>query len=85
MFVKMISARTLFDIIEERRSMPDYYRLKSINDRTVRLTRDNACGLEAPLRNIGCGHSMTFRGLNKLAARVGWIFTVVPARRSGGG
>ncbi|MCH8216049.1 MAG: hypothetical protein IH892_04680 [Planctomycetes bacterium] len=79
MFVQLISAKTLFNIIEERRSMPDFYRLKSVDKWTVCLTRDNASGLEAPLRYVSCGHGMSYRGLNYLATKVGWMLVTVPA------
>jgi len=85
MFVQLISAKTLFDIIEERRSIPDFYRLKSVDKRTVCLTRDDSSGLEKPLRYVGCGHGMSYRGLKYLAAKVGWMLVTVPAEASGGG
>ena len=85
MFVQLISAKTLFDIIEERRSIPDFYRLKSVDKRTVCLTRDDSSGLETPLRYVGCGHGMSYRGLKYLAAKVGWMLVTVPTKTSGGG
>ncbi len=85
MFVQLISAKTLFNIIEERRSIPDFYRLKCVDKRTVCLTRDNSFGLETPLRYVGCGHGMSYRGLNYLAAKIGWMLVTVPAKTSGGG
>ena len=85
MFVQLISAKTLFDIIEERRSIPDFYRLKSVDKRTVCLTRDDSSGLEKPLRSVGCGQRLSYRGLKYLAAKVGWMLVTVPAEASGGG
>ena len=85
MFVQLISAKTLFDIIEERRSIPDFYRLKSVDERTVCLTRDDSSGLETPLRYVGCGHGMSYRGLKYLAEKVGWMLVTIPAETSGGG
>lgn len=85
MFVQLISARTLFDILEERRSIPDFYRLKSVDRRTVCLTRDDLDGLEGPLRYVGCGHGMSYRGLQYLAEKVGWMLVAVPVKTSGGG
>ena len=85
MFVQLLSAQTLFDIIEERRSIPDFYRLKSVDRRTVCLTRDDSSGLETPLRYVVCGHGMSYQGLKYLAAKVGWMLVAVPVKTRGGG
>lgn len=73
MLLRLLSFSTINQLIQEEKGTPDLYSVKGMGLGKVKLTRDNAYGLEAALRHVSSGFGMTVNNFNRLNTRLGWV------------
>ena len=78
MLLKLLSFNTVNQLIQEERGTPDLFSAKGTGPRSVKLTRDNAYGLEAALQQVCSGFGMTSADFSRLNSRLGWLIVTQP-------
>ena len=73
MLLRLLSFETVNRLILEEKGTPDLFSIKATGLRKVRLTRDNAYGLESMLHHVSSGFGMTVNRFNRLDSKLGWM------------
>ena len=73
MLLRLLSFSTVNQLIQEEKGTPDLYSVKGMGRRKVKLTRDNAYGLESVLNHVSNGFGMTVNKFNRLDSKLGWV------------
>ena len=73
MFIQLLSFSTIYKLIEDEKGTPDLYSVKGTGPQSVKLTRDNAYGLEKILHHVSSGFGMTLTDFNHLNTKLGWL------------
>ena len=77
MFIRLLSFSMIHQLIQDERATPDLYSVKGTGPRSVKLTRDNSCGLETVLRHVNNGFGMTLSDFNRLDTKLGWLIVTL--------
>jgi hypothetical protein len=73
MFMQLLSFSTIYKLIEDEKGTPDLYSVKGTGPQSVKLTRDNAYGLEPVLHHVSSGFGMTLTDFKLLNTKLGWL------------
>ena len=73
MLLRLLTFNTVNQLIQEEKGTPDLFSVKGMGSGKVKLTRDNAYGLESVLYQVSNGFGMTPNKFNRLDTKLGWL------------
>lgn len=73
MLLQLLSFNAVYKLLEEEKGTPDLYSVEGMGPQNVRLTRDDAYGLEAVLHHVSSDFGMSLSDFNRLNTNLGWV------------